>query len=167
MMIPTITTERLILRAPMESDFPAMRDFYASAQSEPIGGPLEPRDAWRRFMGALGHWALRGYGFWTVALKGTNTPIGNVGILNSLGWDEPELGWHLYGAHTGQNYAFEAATAARAYAPTFGLDGLISYIMHDNTRSRHLAERLGAVVEREGEVVGLPCLVYRHPKVGG
>ncbi len=40
---------------------------------------------------------------------------------------------------------------------------MISLIAPENARSRRLAERMGAQIEREGEVTGIPCLIYRHP----
>lgn len=165
-MIPTLTTDRLILRAPMESDFPAHADFLASEKSAFIGGPEPDRfSTWRGFLGSVGHWVIRGYGMWVAALKETNMPIGRIGFINHYGWDEPELGWHVYPDWEGQGYAYEAALAARAYGPAIGLDGVISYVDEENIRSRALAERLGATIERTQEFFGKPALVYRHPKV--
>ena len=61
----------------------------------------------------------------------------------------------------------QAAMAARAAgARLFGLDRVISHIHPANIRSLRLAERMGAVVEREGELLGKPCLTYRHPAEG-
>ena len=58
------------------------------------------------------------------------------------------------------------ALAARAYAARHqGLDAVISYIVPDNTRSAALAARLGAVIERDGTVMGHACKVWRHPHV--
>jgi len=165
--IPVIETERLILRAPRESDFPAHAALMASDRSRFIGGPQEPAFAWRGFSASLGHWALRGYGMWLVADKTDDTPLGRVGFINAYGWDEPELGWHVYPAAEGKGVAHEAALAARAYgAAQFGLDGVISYIDRANARSQALAARLGAEVERDGMVMGHPCQVWRHPKQG-
>ena len=42
---------------------------------------------------------------------------------------------------------------------------MISYIVPDNTRSAALAARLGAVIERDGTVMGHACKVWRHPHV--
>ena len=165
--IPVIETERLVLRAPREDDFEAHAGLMASERSRFIGGPQDKPTAWRGFCSALGHWALRGYGMWMVADKADDTPLGRVGFINHLGWDEPELGWHVYGAAEGKGVAHEAALAAREHGSKhLGLDGVISYIDPANSRSVKLAERLGARFEREGEVVGHPCHVYRHPKQG-
>jgi RimJ/RimL family protein N-acetyltransferase len=162
--IPVIETERLILRAPRESDHAAMTAFYASDRSRFVGGPCGAFEAWGRLTGGLGHWALRGYGWWAVEERATGAMAGRLGVGFSAGWDEPELGWHIYDGFEGRGLAMEGARAARRHATTvWGMSPLISYITYDNTRSRALAERMGARIEREGEVVGHPCLVYRHP----
>ena len=41
--IPEIRTERLILRAPRQSDFAGFSGFYASDRSSFVGGPLTER----------------------------------------------------------------------------------------------------------------------------
>ena len=43
MSIPTLETERLIMRAPSEADFDAEAEFFASAASHFVGGPKAPR----------------------------------------------------------------------------------------------------------------------------
>lgn len=165
-MIPTLTTERLILRAPQASDFEAHVAFVLHENSRWIGGPGTRDTAWRGFCASIGHWALRGYGMWLVALKSDNSPVGRVGFIYQEGWDEPELGWQMYPDFEGKGMAYEAAQTARAYGPTFGIPSPISYIHTDNTRSRNLAERLGATVERQRLFYGEPTLVYRHPTTG-
>ncbi|TDK46781.1 GNAT family N-acetyltransferase [Antarcticimicrobium luteum] len=162
--IPVIETERLVLRGPRESDFEAHAELMASERSKFIGGPQDKPIAWRGFTGSIGHWVLRGYGMWLVTDKADDRPLGRIGFINSYGWDEPELGWHLYAAAEGKGVAYEATLAARRYgAERLGLDGVISYIDPANARSLALATRLGARFEREGEVMGHPCHVYRHP----
>lgn len=165
--IPVIETERLILRGQQEADFEAHAAFMASPRSSFVGGPLERFPAWRGFTSMLGHWVLKGFGVWTIADKTTNAPLGKTGFIDADGWDEPELGWHVYEAAEGKGIAFEAVTAARAYgAQHFGLDGVISYIDPANARSMALADRLGARFERDGGLLGKPCQVWRHPKQG-
>lgn len=168
LQIPLVETDRLILRGPREEDFEAHVAFMASDRSHFVGGPQDRWNSWKGLLGQFGHWALRGYGFWTIADRASDAPLGKCGFLYNDGWSEPELGWHVYAEAEGKGIAFEAVTAARAYgAKAFGLDGTISHIAPDNTRSRRLAERLGATYERDGEIVDTACHIYRHPKVGG
>lgn len=164
-MLPEIrlTTERLTLRTPIEDDFPAVAAFMASPRSSFVGGPMEGEfDRWRSFLGAAGHWALKGYGMFVV-LHGDRR-VGRVGIIDHLGWDEPELGWQLFDGCEGQGYAFEAAVAARRWASeVHGLGPLISYIAPTNDRSRAVAVRLGARHERDGTLMDFPVQIWRHP----
>lgn len=163
---PQVVTDRLVLRAPRESDVEAHIAFMASERASLVGGPQDRFQAYRGFAASLGHWILRGYGMWVMALKSDDQPIGRCGFIYHDGWDEPEIGWHVYDGFEGQGYAFEAAKAALGVgAAKFGLDGVVSYIDPANTRSAALAERLGARVERDGELLGKPCQVYRHRKL--
>lgn len=164
---PTIETQDLILRGYREEDFDAFAAFGASERSQFVGGPQDRWSSWRSFMAGIGHWTLRGYGMWMVEHRETGRVAGRVGVIFNDGWDEPELGWHIYDGFEGKSYAFQACVAARSYsARHFDLDGAISYISAENTRSITLAERLGAGFERDGEVLGKPCQIWRHPKVG-
>ena len=105
---------------------------------------------------------------WMIEDRATGAPAGRVGVINNDGWDEPELGWHLFEGFEGQGVAYEAALAARAYAAEHqGLDALISYVDPANHRSAALARRLGAKIERDGTVNGHACKVWRHPSVMG
>ena len=71
----------------------------------------------------------------------------------------------MFDGSEGKGIAFEAAQAARTCAiRNLGLNGVISYVRPDNTRSANLAKRLGATFEREGTLMGTPCHIYRHPK---
>ena len=82
-MIPTLETERLILREWREDDFEPFAAIYADeAQARYIGG-VETRDnAWRRMAAIIGHWRLRGYGLWVVAPKETGGFVGWAGCWN-------------------------------------------------------------------------------------
>jgi RimJ/RimL family protein N-acetyltransferase len=164
--IPVLETERLILRGPLDSDFEPIAAFFAdAARSWGFGGPLPRTEAWRWFAGSVGHWALHGYGFWTITGKSTGEPLGITGIWNPEGWAEPEIGWFAFAAAEGKGLMFEAASAARTYAyDEMGLPALCSNILPGNARSVALAERMGARFEKEAENIRHGReLVYRHP----
>lgn len=161
--VPTLTTERLTLRGPAEADFDAMRAFGGSPRSAFIGASTDEFEVFRALLAGIGHWALRGYGFFTVVMRDSGEIAGRVGILNYRGWPEPELGWHVFDGFEGRGIAHEAAVAARAWAAkSHGLTRLISLIDASNTRSIALAKRLGATFERDAEVLGLRCQLWRH-----
>ena len=164
-MIPTLHTERLTLRAPVEADFAPFAAFYAGPRSHFVGGPLSRELAWRMLAMEAGHWQLRGYGRWIVAETATDTPVGMVGPFAPEGWPEPELGWDLFDGFEGKGYATEAALAARAWVyDTLGWTTAISLVKPENTASARLAERLGCT--RDGDFTherhGF-MHVYRHP----
>lgn len=163
--IPQIETERLILRAPQAADLPTFTAFYATKRSHMVGGPRDADESFKALTSRIGHWAVMGYGLWHLEDSETGAFLGWAGLMNPPSWDEPELGWTVFEQAEGKGLAFEAVTAARAYAASHqGLHGVISYIHADNERSAALAGRLGAVVERSGEVLGTPCQIWRHPK---
>lgn len=161
--IPTLTTKRLILRAPREDDFTAMLTFNDSPRSRFVGGGGDRQKVWRANLANIGHWVLRGYGFFSVDTKAGDF-IGRVGVIYHDGWDEPELGWHLFDGYEGLGYAHEAALAARAdYHARITLQPPISYIDVRNARSEALALRLGATLERTLNDEKGHDHVYRHP----
>ncbi len=164
--IPVLTTERLTLRGPKESDAEAVIAFFADAErSEGFGGPLSRQDAWRWWGLMIGHWVVRGYSYWTVTETGNDTPLGIVGIWNPDGWPEPEIGWVMFEGSEGKGIAYEAAMEVRRYAyAELGFTTLTSNIVPGNDRSAALATRMGAVHERtyENPHMGLDRL-FRHP----
>jgi len=165
LQIPTLTTDRLILRAPEARDFEGVATFFADAErSWGFGGPLSRNEAWRWFASMIGHWVLHGYGFWMVDTR-EGEPVGFVGIWSPEGWPEPELGWVVYQGAEGKGYAREAAEEIRRYAyAVLGFETLSSNIIPGNARSVALAERMGAQYERSFENVTHGTeMVYRHP----
>lgn len=163
--IPTVETERLTLRAPAERDFEAWAAFYRTDRTAFVGGRQGRNPVWRGLAAYLGHWALRGYGMWAVDERATGLFCGNVGPWCPEGWPEPEIGWTLMGEAEGRGIAFEAATAARAWAyGTLGWTTAISLIDPANARSIRLAERLGARLDYEfrHDEYG-HMLAFRHP----
>jgi RimJ/RimL family protein N-acetyltransferase len=161
--IPVLETDRLTLREPREADFDVMLAFSESPRAEYVGGNIGRKWVWRSHLANIGHWALRGYGFYSVDTK-AGAFIGRVGVIYHDGWDEPELAWHLYDGFEGKGYAYEAARAARAdYHARITRQPPISYIDVTNTRSEALAIRLGAVLEKTLKDDEGHDHVYRHP----
>lgn len=166
--IPTLTTERLVLRAPRAGDFDAFAAFRASDRARFVGGPQTREVAFSHFAALVGHWAIRGFGRWMVADRRTDAPLGVVGPFHPEGWPEPEIAWSLFDAAEGRGLAQEAALAARAWAyDTLGWTTAVSLIAPDNLRSAALARRMGAVAEDDypHPLFG-PLTVWRHPGPG-
>lgn len=167
--IPTVTTDRLTLRGPEPQDFEPHAVFFADAErSWGFGGPEDRNEAWRWFASNIGHWALRGYGYWTITDSKTGAIYGITGLWEPEGWPEAELGWVAFDGAEGKGIIYEAALAARDYIyANYKTTAIPSYILPGNTRSIALAERLGATYEHSFENVSHGIeLVYRHPAPG-
>lgn len=161
-MTATLQTERLTLRAPRESDFPAMLRFAESPRAAHMA-TADRQQVWLYLLAGIGHWTLRGYGRWSVDTKDGDF-VGRIGVIFNDGWPEPELAWQVFDGAEGKGYAYEAALAARAdYHARISAKPLISMIAPENARSIALAERLGARFERADPGVRKPFHVYRHP----
>ncbi len=163
--IPTLTSERLTLRAPGARDVDALAAFYASDRSKFVGGPMTREQSWRQLATEIGHWALCGYGRWMVDVTETGDTAGMVGLWNPEGWPEPEIGWDLMNGFEGRGYATEAAATARAYAyDVLGWSTAISLVAPENTGSAQVATRLGAHHDSDYQHPRFGLLhVYRHP----
>jgi RimJ/RimL family protein N-acetyltransferase len=160
--IPAISTARLTLRAPQESDFPTMLTFNDSPRSRFAGGGAARKWVWQSMLANVGHWAWRGYGFYSVDLQ-DGTFVGRVGVIYHDGWREPELAWHLFEGHEGHGYATEAAVAARDdYYARILPQPMNSMIDPENLASQAVARRLGAVLELEDTDDQGPVQVWRH-----
>lgn len=164
MDIVELHTERLILRAPVADDFPVYRDFFADPEASAFyGGPLEAGQAWRVLATDLGHWALRGFGRWSVIERTTGLMIGGCGLWWPDAWPRSELTWWIIPSARRRGYALEASRRVITYA----LDGLgwphvETHMNDENEAARRLAEKLGGVViAREVFPDGLTRSIYQ------
>ncbi|MBO0343830.1 GNAT family N-acetyltransferase [Roseibium limicola] len=165
-LIPTLQSERLVLRPQTADDWPAYFELMTSERARFMGGPFDQFGSWALFCHDLAQWQLFGHGALMVALKDGGTCVGQVGINHGPLFPEKELGWMVYEPHEGKGYASEAAETLRQWAfETLGLLTLVSYVDKDNGPSIRLAERLGAVLDPAAKRNDPKDLVYRHPRV--
>ncbi len=165
-MIPAIsdsilTTERLSLRPLQPDDLVAFQSLHADDVVTRYLAPSRPltnAESFRLFAQVLGHWQLRGFGYWAVSASAvTEKPvaqktalpkaapfIGVVGLWFPEGWPGVELGWRFAPDFWGHGFAREAAASLLSFAfDTLELEQVLSIIRADNERSIKLAERLG------------------------
>jgi RimJ/RimL family protein N-acetyltransferase len=161
-LVPVIATDRFRLRAPHIDDFPIYARFLIDTDLETASGD-QREEAWLDFCQIAASWPLRGYGSWTADdLDGR--AVGAVVVNHEFGDPEVEMGWALAADAEGRGIATETARAARAYLfATMGFVTLVSYVDPVNARSIAVAERLGAIRDRQAEAaLGDEILVYRH-----
>lgn len=163
--VPVFHTDRLTLRAPKMTDYPAYETLFTSDRSRYMDGPFTAEEAYNDFCQGVAGWVLRGSGMWTVTLKGDDAPLGWIYLWREYGDPEDEFGWVLTADAEGKGLAHEAARAVLPHAVAlFGKGGFVSYIDAENTASARLATRLGAHRDHAAEVaLGEPDLhIYRH-----
>jgi [ribosomal protein S5]-alanine N-acetyltransferase len=163
MLIPTLRTERLVLREPSSTDFETYRDFY----SEPLassfyGGPLTGPQAWRKLAYDLGHWRLRGFGMWSVVEQASSVVVGGCGIVWPEGWPRHELTWWIVPGARRNGYAEEASKAAIRWAQeALGWSEVETHMDDRNEPAKRLAEKLGGIItSREMFPDGLERNIY-------
>ena len=79
--MPTLTTQRLILRPLQDDDFDAFAQIVADPEVQRFmaSGPLSRAHAWRQLAIFLGHDALRGYSQNAVVERDTGRLVGRAG----------------------------------------------------------------------------------------
>ncbi|MEE4187087.1 MAG: GNAT family N-acetyltransferase [Roseobacter sp.] len=167
---PVLETERLTLRAPVISDYPACSAFICSERAAFVRAePGTPRLAWRVLSNMTGMWALRGYGLFVFCDRHSGAALGAAGPWHPIDWPELEIGWSVWAEEAeGKGIAAEAAEAVRDYIyGPLGSTTAVSYIDPANTRSIALAERISCTVDNAAPQPDFgqqgPVLVYRHP----
>jgi RimJ/RimL family protein N-acetyltransferase len=165
MTIPTLETERLLLR-PLALDCEAAyQRFYTDADaSRHYSGPLTPAAAFARLSADLGSWYLQGFGVWALQRKAEGDVVGVCGFWQGKGWPR-ELTWWLLPETRGQGLAQEASRAAIAHGyDVFGWDIVQTYMNDNNDAARALVLRLGGEpMGRESFPDGLKRTLYRLP----
>jgi RimJ/RimL family protein N-acetyltransferase len=163
-LVPVLATERLVLRAFTPHDF----EPFATIVSDPEvvryvddGAPISREECWRGMALFLGHWHLRGYGWWAVEERRSGEFLGRIGLYNPEGWPGIEIGWLLRRDAWGAGLATGGATAALNYAfDLVGVSHVISLIDPRNTSSIRVAEKIGEHYERDLEHKGKAVVVY-------
>ncbi len=162
--IPTLQTERLVLRPFREEDHLPL---HALMQDPEVvrfineGRRPSLQEAWRAIAGWIGHWALRGYGAWAVEGRASGELIGRIGFINPAEWPALELGYMLGRRYWGRGFASEGCRAALEWGfTTAKFERVISLIDPANTASIAVATRLGETPAGQAELLGHRLRVY-------
>jgi RimJ/RimL family protein N-acetyltransferase len=163
MSIPTLRTERLILREWRESDLIPHATMSVDPEvMEPLGGVTDQAQSDSLARACQAQFAARGFALWVVELPGIADFIGlaGLGIVPSAMPFAPaiEIGWRFARRYWGHGYATEAAKAALEDGfVRLGLDEIVAYTRPSNRRSRAVMERLGMQHDINDE--------FNHPDV--
>lgn len=163
MPIPSIATERLLLREWRAQDL----DAFAAMNADPVVMEFFPEpyaeERTRRFVERIRErWAELGYGLWAVERRDGGRFIGYVGLWPATFpahfTPAVEVGWRLAADQWGHGYATEGARVALVYGfETLGLDEIVSFTAAINRRSIQVMERIGMRRDLGGD--------FEHPNV--
>lgn len=147
--VPTLTTERLVLRSWRDSDLAPFVELNADpevmAHFPATLTPAETAAMMERVKAAL---AARGFGWWAAEVPGEMPFIGFIG-LSVPSFQAPftpcvEVGWRLAREHWGRGYATEGAREALRFGfEELGLPEIVSLTTTTNERSQAVMRRLG------------------------
>jgi RimJ/RimL family protein N-acetyltransferase len=145
--IPTVETERLILRAWRESDVAPLAEIRADPEVGRWLGFPDPALSRESIGRWVEHWSQHGFGLWAVEHKGSGRFIGRVGLMYHEDWTasahDAEIGWTLASDAWGRGYATEAARAVLDWARARGAPRrIISITRPDNVRSQRVMQKL-------------------------
>lgn len=169
--IPTIETERLILRPHAIEDFEAYHALWSNdAVVRFISGVASTREqSWGRMLRVAGMWHHMGFGFLAIEEKESGRFVGEAGFLEMKRDMQPfstegtlETGWALMPEVQGKGYATEALRALMGWAEVHFPSGSMSCIIDpDNAASLRLAEKLGFGDARRAHYNGEVILLSR------
>src|SRR3546814_214136 len=153
--VPTLTTERLILRPWRESDLapfaalnadPAVMEHFPATMTA-----VETAALVERTTAAM---AERGFGWWAAEVPGVAPFIGFIGLsvptFEAAFTPCVEVGWRLARPFWGRGYASEGAREALRFGfADFGLPEIVSFTATTNRRSQAVMQRLGMARSEE------------------
>lgn len=124
-MVPTLHTERLVLRAHEADDLDACAAMWGDEEvARFIGGsPSTRQETWFRMLRYAGMWTLLGFGYWAITDRTSGVFLGEAGFADfERGVPElagvPEVGWALAPHAWGRGIATEAVEAVLAWSDT-------------------------------------------------
>lgn len=154
--IPTLVTDRLILRAWRPADIEPYAAINSDAETmRHEGGTFGRSATFRLVSDLLGLWWLRGCGMWALESRATGEFVGRAGLYEGWEWPGIEAAWTVRRDLWGHGLATEAGMAAVAWGwANLQVDHLVSVITPENLASRRVAEKLGFRLETLGVDVG-------------
>ena len=167
---PVLESKRLVLRPLRAGDL----DEFAATMALPevtrflSASPLSREDAWRRMLMCVGQWPLHGFGYWAVTMRAGGRLVGHCGFADmqrAMKPDitgEPEMGWVFDPSVHGQGIAYEACTAALAWADHELATSHPAIMNVGNDPAMRLAHRLGFERLPDAQYDGMSVALFRR-----
>ncbi len=181
MQVPTLETERLLLRPWRAGDAgayariirhpEALRYWGAGAfyrvkrSAAALIATVSDIEARRAVAGLQSHWQRHGFGMWAVEAKDNRELVGSVGLTRLDAWTADqasvEIGWLLAHPAWGRGFAVEAGRASLGYAfDQLGLPRIVLVAAAANARSERTAQRVGMAFAGRTRWNGIDVLWY-------
>ncbi len=164
MSIPTITTQRLRLRAfTVEDAGPLHRIMGEKGVLAyfPNQDPPSLQRTQKLVSGQLAHWEEHGYGWWAVECGAEAGLVGWAGLQYLPDTDETEVAYFLEKRHWGQGLGTEAAQAGLEFGfEELGLDCIVGIVHPDNIASQRVLEKAGMQFVERTQYFGMDCYRY-------
>jgi RimJ/RimL family protein N-acetyltransferase len=170
-LVPTVETERLVLRGHRRDDFAECAALWADpVVTRYVGGrPFAADEVWTKLLRYVGHWAVVGYGYWVVREKASGRFVGEVGFADFQrdivpSFDgAPEAGWVLAPWSHGKGFATEAVRAAIAWLDrALGPARTVCMIDLDNAASMRVAAKCGFREWTRATYKGTPTQLFER-----
>lgn len=163
--MPTLQTERLILRPFRQEDIDVMAKLFANPDFMRFSlGVFTERKQTVAFIEKVMGWDRAGIpSQFAVAPRGNDVIVGYCGFFYHPedGIEDIEIGYRLHPDYWNRGLITEAARAVRDHGfRDWRLSRVISLIHPENTPSRRVAEKNGMNIEEQITFRGFPTLVY-------
>ena len=144
-----ITTQRLILRQPKDTDVRFFHEYSTDPHVAPSAG-WAPHSKMKDSLSMLSDFAKDG-GVWAIVDKLTNRMIGMIGLVDDPKRNNPKvkmLGYALHENYWGQGMASEAARAVVDFGfEVQNLDMISAYVYTYNNKSKNVLANCGFRLE--------------------
>ena len=165
--IPTLATDRLVLRPWHDSDLAPFAALNADPEvMEHFPATLTAAEAAALAADIREDMVERGFGWWAAEVPGVAPFIGFIGLsvpdfgahFLPPGQRVVEVGWRLARAHWGRGYATEGARECLRFGfEDLGLAEIVAFTATPNARSEAVMQRLGMTRD--------PADDFDHPKL--
>jgi ribosomal-protein-alanine N-acetyltransferase len=164
MDIPTVTTDRLILRAFTEQDAERLCCILAEEgvlRHFPTSDPPSLDRVQKFIAGQLKHWEEHGFGWWAVEPKSRAEIIGWNGLQYLPETEEIEIGYLLSKDYWGKGMATEGAKEGIRYGfEILGLERIVGIVHPENIASQGVLKKLGMTFSNKAEYYGMSAYRY-------